>query len=237
MIPLTTRATRKSAETTLLSCSRQRLPRPARLYSTPSKRASAPAFDAITSLPESYPAFLPALPKLTDSTSDALGDYSTSDMHTFLRTRTPYTILPTPLPRDRQSEINDLYYTDSSTQDLIAVMDACLHNGYDVSRAKEIFDDLRAKRSEHILHPRLYTAFVEAYLDMALKDPEKKSLWIEDAWVLLDSLFSGEARVAVTTGAYALALLAWLRYVRTFSCHDFSLIIPQILFRECTDIY
>ena len=237
MIPLTTRATRKSAETTLLSCSRQRLPRPARLYSTPSKRASAPAFDAITSLPESYPAFLPALPKLTDSTSDALGDYSTSDMHTFLRTRTPYTILPTPLPRDRQSEINDLYYTDSSTQDLIAVMDACLHNGYDVPRAKEIFDDLRAKRSEHILHPRLYTAFVEAYLDMALKDPEKKSLWIEDAWVLLDSLFSGEPRVAVTTGAYALALLAWLRYVRTFSCHDFSLIIPQILFRECTDIY
>jgi hypothetical protein len=40
---------------------------------------------------------------------------------------------------------------------------------------KEIFDGLR-KRSEQILHPRLYIAFVEAYLNMALQEPEKKVL-------------------------------------------------------------
>jgi DNA-directed RNA polymerase len=134
-------------------------------------------------------------------------------MHTFLRSRTHYTILPPPLPQDKHSELNDLLYTDSRTQDLIAAMDACLHNGYDVPRAKEIFDDLRARRTEQIIHPRLYSAFVEAYLNMALKEPEKRSLWVEDAWTLLDSLFSGNERVTVNTGAYALALVAWLRCV------------------------
>lgn len=221
MIPLSTRAARKTTESTLLSYSRQRLPRPARLYSTPTKRASAPAFDAVApSIPDNYPAFLPAHPRLPESTGDAQGDPG-NDMHTFLRNRTPYTILPAPLPQDKHSELNDLLYTDSPTQDLIAVMDACLHNGYDVPRAKDIFDNLRTKGAEQILHPRLYTAFVEAYLDMAVKEPEKRSLWVEDAWTLLDSLFDGNEKVPVTTGAYALALIAWLRYVSAPPCCDF----------------
>jgi DNA-directed RNA polymerase, mitochondrial len=191
---------------------RQRLPRPARLYSTPTKPASAPVFDSIhPSLPDTYPAFLPAHPNLPDSTGN--DDSITSNMHIFLLSRTPYTVLPPPLPVDKHSEINDNYYPDSPTRDRIAVMDACLHNGYDVPRAKEIFDGLRAKRTEQILHPRLYTAFVQAYLDMADKEPEKMTLWVDDAWALLDSLFSGHEKVAVTTGAYALALIAWLRCV------------------------
>jgi DNA-directed RNA polymerase, mitochondrial len=143
-----------------------------------------------------------------------------SSMHTFLRTRTPYAILPPPLPEDKHSDLNNFFYTDSSTRDLIdliAVMDTCLHNSYDNPRAKEIFEDLRIKGAEQVLHPRLYTAFVEAYLDMALKELEKKLLCIEDVWVLLDSIFSGKERVAVTTGAYALAPLAWLRCVSPFS--------------------
>lgn len=222
MIPLTTRAARKRTETTLLSCSRQRLPRPARLYSTPTKRSSAPVLDTLhPKLSDSYPAFLPALPNLADPSGNVQGDPTASDMHSFLRTRTPYTLIPPPLPRDKNSELNDLYYTDSPTRDLIAIMDACLHNCYDVPRAKEIFDDLRSKRAEQILHPRLYTAFVEAYLDMALKDPEKKSLWVEDAWLLLDSLFKGQDQVAVSTGAIALALIAWLRFVCTSRHHRF----------------
>jgi DNA-directed RNA polymerase, mitochondrial len=219
MIPLSTRAARKKTET-ILSYPRQCLPRPARLYSTPTKRASAPAIDAISPPPsDTYPAFLLAHPKLADSTGAASSDSSTSDMRSFLLTRTPYTILPPPLPQDKHSELNDFYYTDSPTRDLIAVMDACLHNGYDVPRAKEIFDGLRARRAEQIFHPRLYTAFVEAYLNMALKEPEKRSLWVEDTWALLDSIFSGNERVAVTTGAYALALVAWLRCINTSLYH------------------
>jgi DNA-directed RNA polymerase, mitochondrial len=238
MIPIATRAARNKTESTLLSWSRQCLPRPARLYSTPTSRANAPAVDAISpSLPDTYPAFLPAHPKFANSSGD---DPSTSDMHTFLRSRTPYTILPTPLPGDKHSELNALYYPNSRTRDLIAVMDACLHDGYDVPRAKGIFDDLRSKRAEQILHPRLYTAFVEAYLDMALKEPEKKSMWVEDAWLLLDSLFSGQESVAVTTGSYALALLAWLRYISPFFlslCLEHALIISQILFRKHANLH
>lgn len=231
MIPLSTRAARKKTETTLLSYPRQCLPRTARLYSTPTKRASAPAIDAISPPPpDTYPAFLLAHPKIADSTGATPSDSSTSDMRSFLLTRTPYTILPPPLPQDKHSELNDLYYTDSPTRDLIAVMDACLHNGYDVPRAKEIFDGLRAKQAEQIFHPRLYTAFVEAYLNMALKEPERRSLWVEDTWALLDSLFSGNERVAVTTGAYALALVAWLRCVNTSLYHDLKLIVSQIFF-------
>lgn len=239
MIPLSTRAARKKTEMTLLSYPRQCLPRPARLYSTPTKRASAPAIDAISPPPpDTYPAFFLANPRLADSTGATPSDSSTtSDMRSFLLTRTPYTIIPPPLPQDKLSEHKDLYYTDSPTRDLIAVMDACLHNGYDVPRAKEIFDGLRAKRTEDIVHPRLYTAFVEAYLNMALKEPEKRSLWVDDAWALLDSLFTGSERVAVTTGAYALALVAWLRCVNTSLYHDLKLIVSQIFFRKFTNIH
>jgi DNA-directed RNA polymerase len=214
MIPLSTRAALKKTESTLLSYSRQRLPRPARLYSSPTKRASAQAFDAVgPSIPDSYPAFLPAHPKLADLTENVQDNPNTSDMQTFLRSRTPYTILPPPLPLGRDSDLNDLLYTDSPTQDLISVMDACLHNCHDVPRAKGIFDNLRSKGAEQILHPRLYTAFVEAYLEMAIKEPEKRALWVFDAWTLLDLQFSGNENVRVTSGAYSLALVAWLRCV------------------------
>lgn len=230
MIPLSTRAARKKTESTLLSYSRQRLPRPARLYSSPTKRASAQAFDTLASpIPDSYPAFLPAHAKLPDATGNVTENTSTNDMHTFLRSRTPYTILPPPLPRDKDSELNDLLYTDSATQDRISVMDACLHNCYDVPRAKEIFDSLRTRGTEQILHPRLYTAFVEAYLEMAIKEPEKRTWWVEDAWTLLDLLFSGVGKVSATSGAYALALIAWLRCVCAPLGYDFALTVSQIL--------
>jgi hypothetical protein len=50
-------------------------------------------------------------------------------------------------------------------------------DGYNLPCAKEIFDNFRARGAERILHPRLYTSFVEAYLDMALKEPDQKFLW------------------------------------------------------------
>ena len=130
MIPLSTQAVHKKTESTLLSYSHQCLPHPACLHSTPTKCASAPAFDAVTSIPDNYPAFLLALLKLADP--------GTNDMQAFLHSCTPYTILPPPLLQDRHSKPNDSLYTDSPTQDIIAIMDACLHNSYDVTCTKEI---------------------------------------------------------------------------------------------------
>ena len=139
MIPLR-RTTTKSLETTLLSYSRQALPRPARLYSTPSTtRHNAYLAQSLPPKPE-LPPYISKLNGRKDSTVP-------EDMHNFLKRVTPYTILPTPLPADQKSHLNDTYFTDSPTQDLLAVIDACLHNLYDVPRAKQTFERLQRPTS------------------------------------------------------------------------------------------
>ncbi|TFY82948.1 hypothetical protein EWM64_g1061 [Hericium alpestre] len=213
MIPLSRRSASKNVETTLLSYSRQRLPRPARLfYSTPSKRNSAPA---------SAPAA--SAPVVTDLPPSFLNgkDTGASDMNSFLRGQASYTIVPTPLPDDRSSKENDMYFTDTATQDLLSVMDACLQGLYDVPRAKTIFDDLRErKKGDPNLSVRLYNQFLQAYIEMAsTKDIKKRALWIEDAWTLFEVLESGEEKVHPTAMSYALALVMWSR----FSASDNSL--------------
>jgi DNA-directed RNA polymerase len=201
MIPLS----RRRLETTLVSCSRQSLPRPARLYSTPSKATYAPAFASSQSVqpPVDYPAFLSQPRK--------------DDMHGFLKRRTPYTILPTPLPEDQTSNLNDFYFTDSPTQDLLAVIDACIHNLYDVPRAKQVFERLRkSTKADAMLDVRLYNSFLEAFIGMATqKDPENKILWLEDAWTLFDAMEAGKEIAPPNATTYALMLTAWIRFVRS----------------------
>ncbi|KAF8841665.1 hypothetical protein BDN67DRAFT_890322, partial [Paxillus ammoniavirescens] len=139
MIP---RTSARRLETSLLSYSRQRLPRPARLYSS-SKTLNAPA-TAFAQVqvphPEYPPRFAPQRdPTLEDGAASFIGD-----MQGFLQRRVPYTILPTPLPGDTgHTALNNFYFTDSPTQDQLAVMDACLHNLYDVPRARQVFEALR----------------------------------------------------------------------------------------------
>ncbi|THH14382.1 hypothetical protein EW146_g5951 [Bondarzewia mesenterica] len=204
------RSAHRKLETTLLSYSRQRLPRPARLYSTPTKRASFPSVTTPPPAPEEFPAFLGT----PQSAAPAGAELEKSDMVSFLRKATPYTIIPTPLPMDQQSAANDMYFTDSPTQDLLAIMDACLHNLYDVRRARQIFDNLRVKRTgDPVLSARLYNSFIEAYLIMASdKEPTKRALWVEDVWVLIDVMLKGSEKVNPTAGTFALALSTWLRF-------------------------
>ena len=198
MIPRTVRR----LETTLLS-SRQSLPRPARLYSTPTKRANAPAL-ATASLPY-HPSEFPLEPRRIP-----LGD----ELSSFLKRNAPYTILPTPLPTDSSSELNDYWYTDSATQDLIAVMDACLHNLYDVPRAKTIFESLRQKPGNPLLSTRVYNAFLEAYINMAA-GRQLKRVWLEFAWELYHVMESGTEQFVPNASTYALMLLAYHRSVFT----------------------
>ncbi|KAI0816018.1 hypothetical protein BC628DRAFT_1296793, partial [Trametes gibbosa] len=128
MIPLTRRNVARG-----VSYTRQSLPRPARLYSTPTKKVEAEAVPSLAGPNVEYPPFMPP------GTSSSIHQ----EMHGFLRRPAKYTILPTPLPADSVSEPHDYLFTDSPTQDLIAVMDACLHNLHDVPRAKEIFERVR----------------------------------------------------------------------------------------------
>ena len=211
MIPLR-RSTTKSLETTLLSYSRQALPRPARLYSTPST-ARRNAY-----LPEPIPA-QPELPPYMSKPNGRNEATASGDMHSFLKHDPRYTILPTPLPADQSSHLNDLYFTDSPTQDLLAVIDACLHNLYDIPRAKQIFERLRkSSKAEAVLNTRLYNSLLEAFIAMASsKDPENRLIWLEDAWLLFDSMETGTEVAAPNATTYAIMLAAWLRCVKTHS--------------------
>jgi len=206
MIPLR-RTTTKSLETTLLSYSRQALPRPARLYSTPST-ARCNAY-----LAQSLPA-QPELPPYMSKPKGRDDDAIPEGMHKFLKRSTPYTILPTPLPADQNSHLNDLYFTDSPTQDLLAVIDACLHNLYDVPRAKQIFQGLRkSSKAEAVLHTRIYNSLLEAFIAMAVsKDPDNRLVWLEDAWILFNSMETGAEVATPNATTYALMLAAWLRW-------------------------
>jgi len=207
MIPLR-RTTTKSLETTLLSYSRQALPRPARLYSTPSTaRCNAHLAQSLSAQPE--------LPPYMSRPKGRNGVTVPEDMHDFLKRNTPYTVLPTPLPTDQNSHLNDIYFTDSPTQDLLAVIDACLHNLYDVPRAKQIFQGLRGgSKAEAVLDTRIYNSLLEAFITMAVsKDPGNRLIWLEDAWTLFDSMETGTEVAAPNATTYALMLAVWLRWV------------------------
>jgi len=213
MIPLR-RSTTKSLETTLLSYSRQALPRPARLYSTPSTtRQNAYLAQSLPPQPE-LPPYISKLNAQKDKDATV-----PEDMHNFLKRGTPYTILPTPLPADQSSQLNDLYFTDSPTQDLLAVIDACLHNLYDVPRAKQIFERLRnSSKADAVLNTRLYNSLLEAFIAMATsKDSGDRLGWLEEALILFDSMERGMNAAAPNATTYALMLAAWLRWAENNS--------------------
>lgn len=209
MIPLQ-RSTQKSLGTTLLSYSRQALPRPARLYSAPST-ARRNAY-----LAQSLPA-QPELPPYM-SKPKGLDDIAVSEeMRSFLKRDTPYTVLPTPLPPKHSSPLNDLYFADSPTRDLVAVIDACLHNFYDVPRAKHIFDTLRkGRKAEAMMDIRLYNLMLEVYLTMATsKDPNNRLVWLEDMWGLFDCMETETEAIVPNEATYAIMLTGWLRCADT----------------------
>ncbi|KAI0742483.1 DNA/RNA polymerase [Daedaleopsis nitida] len=137
-----------------------------------------------------------------------------AEMRGFLQQPAAYTILPTPLPDDAASGSQDLYFADSSTKNMVALMDACLHRLHDVPRAKHFFEQLRElKQNDHVLEPRVYNLFLEAYLEMATNREEmNRANWLEDAWMLYNDMESGHEKVAPTPNTYAIMLLAWLRF-------------------------
>ena len=136
-----------------------------------------------------------------------------SEMHDFLSRRAPYTILPAPAPAGSASAADDIFFTDSPTQDQVAIMDACLHGLYDVPRAKGIFERLRETRpGDPIIEARMYNSFIEAYLEMANREERNRANWLEDAWALYDDMEHGQEKVNPTATTYALMLQAWMRH-------------------------
>lgn len=151
------------------------------------------------------------------------------ELESFLKRGVPHTIIPTPEPEHRttKSDAHSFWYVDTPTQDLLAVMDACLHNLYDVPRAKGIFDRMREKIGNPALETRIYNAFLDAYVNMAAtRTGEDKLFWVENAWDLYDNMESGREKVAPNASTFAIMFLAWHRYVLTpslkFHCSIWS---------------
>lgn len=227
MIP---RTTARRLETTLVSCSRQSLPRPARfqqrLYSSPTQKNNAQALaHAPTHPTNEYVSYVPPSPSDTSVSPTAAPDLS-QDLQSFLHRRPQFTLLPTPLPEDKNSAINDFYFPDSPTQDLLAVMDACLHGLYDVPRAKQVFESMRErKQGDPILDTRVFNSFLEAYVGMAgadvggsgkrrgLEAEENKVYWVRQAWKLFGVMESEAEKVVPSAGTYATMLMALTRYI------------------------
>lgn len=195
----------RGLETSLL-LSRQALPRPARLYSTPSKRANAPAL-ATAQLPrQEFPAFLSN--KKPPASRPIDEDRILNDLERFLVRDRTYTVLPPPPPTDTTP--GETWVTDTSTQEAMSIMDACLHNLYDVERAKLIFGQLRTKATSTLLETGVYNAFIEAYFGMATqKDTENSQQWLEDIHDLYEILESELENTAPNKMTYGLMLRTW----------------------------
>lgn len=194
--------------------SRQGLPRPHRRYTAPSKPASAPAL-AVNQIPRpDYPPYLSHQQKADSSSTKQNSDpLFLNHLGGFLNRSAPYTILPAPLPKDRSSEVNDYWFPDSQTQDLVGVMDACLHNLYDVPRAKSIFDRLRTNSGHPILDSRIYNALLEAYVNMATaKESQNREFWVENAWLLYNDMEARHDKIVPNSTTYAIMLIAHHRF-------------------------
>ena len=203
MIPLS----RRNVSQRAISYTRQTLPRPARLYSTPTKSLNAPELISQPGPSLDYASFMPtSAPPSTSSIHQ--------DMHGFLRRRAAYTILPTPTAHDALPGKGDFIFPDSPTQDQVAIMDACLRGLLDVPRAKRTFELLRESgQGEQLLHAGVYNTFLEAFLELATsREQLNRANWLEDLWALYDAMESGREKVAPTANTYALVLQALLRF-------------------------
>jgi DNA-directed RNA polymerase, mitochondrial len=219
MIPLTRRSTSRRLETALLSCSRQSLPRPARFYTTPSRRAQAPAL-ATSSLKRNEYSFELESQRQSQipGSSSAARQERNESLSGFLRRPAPYTLLPTPAPSDASSPLRELVFPGTPVQDSLSVIDACLHNCFDVKRAQYVFDMLRSSPSaDAVLHPRVYNLLLEAYLSMAQADPvpgeisDDPGVWLTRSWQLFSDMDNGKEKAEPSAGTFAIMLKTWLK--------------------------
>ena len=125
-----------------------------------------------------------------------------------------YLIVPVPLPADRQSATNDMYFADSNTMDQISIIGACLARGYDVPRAKMLFDSMRKTSvADSLMDAKLFNTVLEAYVRKAISDVRDREVWIEEAWNLYESMEQGFEKVEPTTQTYSVMLLAYHHFL------------------------
>jgi DNA-directed RNA polymerase len=198
----------RRVEKTTWLLSRQALPRPARLHSTPTRRANAPALAAAEhSRNIEFPSFVVHRQAPAPRPKDE--NRILNDLERFLLRDRTYTVLPPPPPLDAPASV-ETWYTDTLTQESMSIMDACLHNLYDVPRAKIIFEQLRQNETKSLLETGVYNAFIEAYYGMAFqKDRENSGQWLDNIHDLYQILESEVENTAPNKVTYGLMLRIW----------------------------
>lgn len=104
---------------------------------------------------------------------------------------------------------------------MTGIIDACLHNLYDVPRAQNVFERLRQQAGSSILGSGLYNSILQAYLGMSMKDPIKKNYWVEEAWKLYRVMESGQDDVQPSVRTYGIILALWHTYLSFFRVYEF----------------
>ncbi|KAF7313242.1 DNA-directed RNA polymerase [Mycena kentingensis (nom. inval.)] len=144
------------------------------------------------------------------------------ELGSFLRQPTSIDILPPPLPQHHRSTRPPDWFSDPTTQEMMSIMDACLHNLYDVPRAKSIFDRLRSQGNSAI-DARVIDAMLEAYLKMGANKAET-DYWLESLWELYDAAREIES----TPASFAVALLALHRFPEYAGHRTIGVTVEQI---------
>ena len=137
-----------------------------------------------------------------------------SHLDSFRALGVPHVVLSPPLPPTERKARYDKFFPDSHTQDLLAVMDACLWKAHDVARAHRIFKDfIRSTDGRESLKPHLYEELLEGYLIMAdsEKPGAKRDKWVEYAWDMYE-LMGGDDHLVPKPNAQILASMFLLNH-------------------------
>lgn len=161
----------------------------------------------------------------------------------FLANPTPLTVVPQPVqpsPRkvwkEQQEHLTSFdaaaatsanWFTESKTIDMAGIIEACLHNLYDVARAQDVFKRLRAQLASattasssssrdvlrgappSVLNVDMYNSFLEAFVGMAEKDEFQREYWIDQVWTLYNIMEQGTEGVVPNAQTYALIMSLW----------------------------
>jgi DNA-directed RNA polymerase, mitochondrial len=178
-----------------------------RRYSSATRRVEAPAIATQSTPVHNLP------PPFVPVTLQEPVPLASGNLNTFLRHRAPLTILPTPLPDDSPSnQLNDLFFPDSRSQDLLAIIDTCLHECYDIPRARDVFESMRIQgRGTYLLKIPIFNGFLQAYGAMAAKHEQHREEWIQEAWLLFNRMEAGDENAVPNAETYAAMTLLWKR--------------------------
>ena len=162
---------------------------------------------------------------------------SFNDMGSFLKRRLPVAVIPTPLPDGQspsvQPTIHNFYFSETSTQDQLSIIDACIHNFYDVPRAMQVFEQLRkSEKGQAVLDVGVYNSLLDAYIGMAMSPSEQKTFWIEEACALYEEMDYSSTSVPPNAHTYASMLRLYQHFnPETGKSHSVSIPSPRDLLK------